>query len=83
MEGEEFYFKLYSILTWEPSFVQLLALDSNITILATVVGDFINIIKTTFDFNFDLYSAFKQLGYTKTWKQREAVNLKSSTLIAC
>ena len=48
-----------------------------------MVGDFINIIKTTFDFNFDLYSAFKQHGYTKTWKQREAVNLKSSTLIAC
>ena len=32
----------------------------------TVVGDYINIIKTTFDFNFDLYQAFKQRGNTKT-----------------
>jgi len=32
----------------------------------TVVGDYINILKTTFDFNFDLYQAFKQHGYTKT-----------------
>ena len=30
--------------------------------------------KTTFDLNFDLYQAFKQHGYTETWKQREAVN---------
>ena len=29
--------------------------------------------KMTFDFNFDLYQAFKQHGYTKTWKQKEAV----------
>ena len=28
----------------------------------------------TFNFNFDLYKAFKQCGYTKTWKQRETVN---------
>ena len=42
--------------------------------LETVVGDFINIMKKTFDFNFDLYSAFIQHGYTKTWEQREAVN---------
>jgi len=41
---------------------------------STVVGDYINIMKITFDFNFDLYQAFKQHGYTKTWKQREAVN---------
>ncbi len=27
-----------------------------------VVGDYINIMKTTFDFNFDLYKAFKQHG---------------------
>ena len=39
-----------------------------------VVGDFIYIMKTTFDFNLDLYQAFKQHEYTKTWKQREAVN---------
>jgi len=49
-------------------------------ILNTVVGDYINIMKTTFDFNFDSYQAFKQHGYTKTWKQREAVNLKSFSL---
>jgi len=35
-----------------------------------MVGDNIKIMKTTFDFNFD----FKQHRYTKTWKQREAVN---------
>ena len=45
--------------------------------ITTVVGDYINIMKTTFDFNFDLYQAFKQHGCTKTWKQREAVNPKS------
>ena len=52
-------------------------------ILNTVVGDYINIVKTTFDFNFDLYQAFKQHGYTKTWKQREEVYLKSVSLITC
>ena len=41
----------------------------------TVVGDYINKMKTTFDFNFDLYKAFKQHAwYTKTWKQKEPVN---------
>ena len=39
--------------------------------------------KTTFELNFDFYQAFKQSGYTKIWKQREAVNLKSFTLITC
>ena len=48
-----------------------------------MVGDFINIMKTTFDFNFDFYHAFKQHGYTKTWKQKEAVNLKSFSFITC
>ena len=33
--------------------------------------------KTTFDFIFDLYQAFKQHGCTKTWKQKEDVNPKS------
>ena len=33
--------------------------------------------------NFDFYQAFKQNRYTKIWKQREAVNLKSFTLITC
>ena len=36
--------------------------------------NFINIMKTIFSFNFDLYQAFKHHGYTKTWKQIEAVN---------
>ena len=39
-----------------------------------VVGDLINIKKTTFGLNFYLNQAFKQHGYTKTWKQREAFN---------
>ena len=30
----------------------------------TVVSDYINIMKVTFDFNFDLNQADKQLGYT-------------------
>ena len=47
-----------------------------------VVGDFINIMKMTFDFNFDLYKAFKEHRYTKTSKQREAV-IKSFSLITC
>jgi len=42
----------------------------------TVAGDNINILKTTFDFNLDLYQAFKPHGYTKTWKQRGAVKFK-------
>ena len=31
----------------------------------TVVGEKINIMKTTFDLNFDFYQDFKQHGYTK------------------
>ena len=49
----------------------------------TVVGDNINIIKTTFELNFDFLQAFKQHGYTKIYKKRKAVNLKSFTLITC
>ena len=37
----------------------------------TVVGDNINIMKTTFELNFDFYQAFKQYGFTKIWKQLE------------
>ena len=51
--------------------------------LITVVGDYINIMKTTFELNFNFYQAFKQQGYTKVWKQWEALNLKSFTLITC
>ena len=48
----------------------------------TLVGDYINIIKTTLELNFYLYQAFAQHGlYTKTLKQREAVNYKSFSLI--
>ena len=54
--------------------------DSSLT---TVVGDNINIMKTTFELNFYFYQALKQQGYIKIWKQREAVNLKSFTLITC
>ena len=43
--------------------------------ISTVVGDNINIM--TFELNFDFYQAFKQHGYTKIWKQKEAVNSKS------
>ena len=49
----------------------------------TVVGDNINIMKTTYELNFDFYQAFKQNGYTKIWKQRKAINFKSFTLITC
>ena len=40
-----------------------------------VVGENINIMKTTFDLNFDFYQAFKHHSLdTQKWKQREAVN---------
>jgi len=35
-----------------------------------VVGDFINMMKTTFDFNSDLNKAFQQQEYTKTETER-------------
>ena len=49
----------------------------------TVVGNNINIMKTTLELKFDFYQAFKQHGYTKIWKERKTVNLKSFTLITC
>ena len=42
----------------------------------TVVGDNINIMKTTFELNFDFYQAFKQHGYTKIWKQLRSCQFK-------
>ena len=39
----------------------------------TMVGDYINIMNTTFYSSFELNKAFKQHGFTKTWKQREVV----------
>ena len=47
----------------------------------TVVGDYINTMMTTFDFDFDLYQAIKLHEYTNIWKQSEAVNSKSFSLI--
>ena len=47
----------------------------------TVVGNNINIMKTTFELNFDFYQAFKQHGYRKIWKQREAVTLITCKLV--
>ena len=45
-----------------------------------MVRDYINIMKTTLDFNFNLYKAFKQHGYTKTWKQKEAIVILKACL---
>ena len=44
-----------------------------------MVGDYINIMKTTFDFNFDLYQAFNRM-HAQKHKQREAVNNKNTSL---
>jgi len=38
--------------------------------LNTVVGDYINTMKTPFDFNFDLNQTFKRIEYTKNEKKR-------------
>ena len=48
-----------------------------------MVGDNINKMKTTFEWNFNKYHAFKQHEYTKLWKQREAINQKRFSLITC
>ena len=45
----------------------------------TVVGDNINIMKTTFELNFDLYQAFKQHGYTK-YGNKEKLSIKKASL---
>ena len=49
----------------------------------TMVCDYINILKTTFVFNFDLYQAFKQHGYTKNIETERSCQLKIFSLIAC
>ena len=46
----------------------------------TVVGDYINILQTNFDFNFDLYQAFKQHEYTKTWN-KDKLSIKKAHLL--
>ena len=40
-----------------------------------VLSDNINIMKTTFDFNFDSYQAFKQDEYTKTWNKKRSCKI--------
>ena len=46
-----------------------------------MVDDYINMMKTTFDFNFNYIKPFQQNGYKITLKQREDVNLKSFSFI--
>ena len=45
-------------------------------------GDFINAMKTTFDFDFDLYQTFKQHGYTKN-ENKKKLQFISFSLITC
>jgi len=46
-----------------------------------VVGDFINIMKMTFDFNFDLYKAFKHAAVdTQKRRNREKLSYKKASL---
>ena len=47
----------------------------------TLVGDYINIMKKTFDFNFDLYLKLSLNSMVTPKIEREAVNLKSFSLI--
>ena len=50
----------------EDKFLRIQRIQIQIWILSTgLVGDYINTIKTTFFFNFDLYQAIKQHGNTK------------------
>ena len=51
-------------------------------VYCTVTGDYINIIKTTFDFNFDVYEAFKQHRCTKNGN-KEKLSMKKASLITC
>ena len=46
----------------------------------TVVGDFINIMKTTFEFNFNLYYVFKQHMDTQKHENREKLAIKKAYL---
>ena len=40
----------------------------------TVVGEFINLIKTTFDFNYEFYQAVKGMDTLLNMEKRKAVN---------
>ena len=44
------------------------------------IGDYINILKTTFDSNFDLYKAFKQY---KNMETKRSCQLKSFSSFTC
>ena len=47
----------------------------------TVEGDYINKIKTTSDFNFDLFQAFKQHGkHTQKHGTKEKLSIKKASL---
>ena len=46
-----------------------------------VAGNYINIIKTTFDLKFDLYQAFKQHEYTKHGNKEKLSIIKASLLV--
>ena len=48
-----------------------------------MVGDNFNIIKTTFDFNFDLYQAFYQALIHKNMDRKRHCQLKSFYLFTC
>ena len=43
--------------------------------LYTVVGDYSNIMKTSFDFKFDLYLAFKKHSYTQKHGNNEELSI--------
>ena len=45
-----------------------------------VVGDYINTMKTTFDFIFDLYQAFKQHAETHKHGNKEKLSIKKASL---
>ena len=49
----------------------------------TVVRDYINIINTTLDFNFDLYKAFNSIDKQKHRNKERLSNIKSFSLITC
>ena len=44
-----------------------------------MVGDYFNIKKTTFDFNFDVFPAFEQQEYIKT-RKKEKLPIKKASL---
>ena len=46
----------------------------------TVVGDFINTMKMTFDFNFELYQAAQQHEYTYINQSQEKLSIKKAFL---